>query len=98
MPLIAIDFPTTLGAAMEGLGLAQLPEPLAAAGLRAGKMVHVLEAYAPVMPGLFLCYTGRRQIMPKLRAFIDHVKSRTAGDGEVRVQAEARRAGFRKKS
>ncbi|GAB7542947.1 LysR family transcriptional regulator [Cupriavidus sp. 8B] len=95
-PLIASDFPTVLGAAIEGLGLAQLPEPLAAVGLRSGKLVEVLEAYAPVRPGVFLCYPGR-QIMPKLRAFIDHVKSRTAGDGKVRVQADARRAGSRKR-
>jgi DNA-binding transcriptional LysR family regulator len=96
-PLIASDFPTVLGAAIEGLGLAQLPEPLAAVGLRSGKLVEVLEAYAPVRPGVFLCYPGRRQIMPKLRAFIDHVKSRTAGDGKVRVQAGERRAGSRKR-
>jgi DNA-binding transcriptional LysR family regulator len=96
-PLIASDLATTLDAAMEGLGLAQLPEPLAAAGLRSGNLVQVLEAYAPVRPGVFLCYPGRRQILPKLRAFIDHVKSRTSGDGKVRVQAGARRAGPRKK-
>jgi DNA-binding transcriptional LysR family regulator len=96
-PLIANDFSTMLGAAIEGLGLAQLPEPLAAVGLRSGKLVQVLEAYGSVMPGVFLCYPGRRQIMPKLRAFIDHVKSRTAGDGTVRVQAGARRAGPRKR-
>jgi DNA-binding transcriptional LysR family regulator len=75
-PLIAHDFPTMLGAAVEGMGLAQLPEPLAAEGLRAGRLVHVLEPFAPVIPGVFLYYPGRRQIMPKLRAFIDHVKSR----------------------
>lgn len=74
-PLIASDFPTTLGAAIEGLGVAQLPEPLAAVGLRSGKLVQLLEAYAPLRPGIFLCYPGHRQIMPKLRAFIDHVKS-----------------------
>ena len=82
-PLIAHDFPTILGAAVEGMGLAQLPEPMAAEGLRAGKLVHVLEPFAPVMPGVFLCYPSRRQIMPKLRAFIDHVKSHTAGQGKV---------------
>ena len=82
-PLIAHDFPTMLGAAVEGMGLAQLPEPMAAEGLRAGKLVHVLEPFAPVMPGVFLYYPSRRQIMPKLRAFIDHVKSRPAGHGRV---------------
>ncbi|MEM5367097.1 LysR family transcriptional regulator [Paraburkholderia azotifigens] len=96
-PLIANDFSTMLGAATEGLGLAQLPEPLAIAGLKAGKLIHVLEAYAPVRPGVFLCYPGRRQIMPKLRAFIDHVKSRTSGDRKVQAPAEAKRAASRKK-
>ncbi|MGN6580868.1 MAG: LysR family transcriptional regulator [Bordetella sp.] len=73
-PLIANDFPTILGAAMEGIGLAQLPEPMVADGLRTGRLMHVLDAYAPTMPGVFLYYPSRRQILPKLRAFIDHVK------------------------
>ena len=72
-----------LGAAIEGVGLAQLPEPMVAEALRAGKLVHVLEPFAPVTPGVFLYYPDRRQMMPKLRAFIDHVKSRLAGDGTV---------------
>jgi DNA-binding transcriptional LysR family regulator len=80
-PLIASDFPTMLGAAIEGVGLAQLPEPLAADALKAGKLIHVLELFAPVTPGVFLYYPDRRQILPKLRAFIDHIKSRPAGDG-----------------
>jgi DNA-binding transcriptional LysR family regulator len=82
-PFIAHDFPTMLGAAVEGIGLAQLPEPMVAEGLRAGKLVHVLEPFAPVIPGVFLYYPSRRQMMPKLRAFIDHVKSRPAGQGKV---------------
>jgi DNA-binding transcriptional LysR family regulator len=75
-PFIANDFPTMLGAAVEGLGLAQLPGPITAAAVKAGKLVHVLEPFGPMLPGVFLYYPGHRQIMPKLRAFIDHVKSR----------------------
>jgi len=82
-PLIASDFPTMLGAAVEGMGLAQLPEPMVAEGLRAGKLVHVLEPFAPVMPGVFLYYPDRRQVMPKLRAFIDHVKNRPPRSGQT---------------
>jgi len=82
-PFIAHDFPTMLGAAMEGIGLAQLPEPMVAEGLRAGKLVEVLKPLAPVIPGVFLYYPSRRQVMPKLRAFIDHVKSRQAEQGKV---------------
>jgi DNA-binding transcriptional LysR family regulator len=36
----------------------------------------VLKPFAPKAPGVFLYYPSRRQMVPKLRAFIDHVKSR----------------------
>jgi DNA-binding transcriptional LysR family regulator len=76
-PLIANDFPTMLGAAIEGMGLAQLPEPIAAGPAKAGKLVQILKPFAPMAPGVFLYYPSRHQMMPKLRAFIDHVKSRS---------------------
>jgi DNA-binding transcriptional LysR family regulator len=76
-PFIANDFPTMLGAAVEGVGLAQVPAPLATSAVTTGKLVHVLEQFAPMTPGVFLYYPGHRQIMPKLRAFIDHVKGRS---------------------
>jgi DNA-binding transcriptional LysR family regulator len=75
-PFIANDVPTVLAAAVEGLGLAQVPEPIAAGAVKAGRLLRVLEPFAPMTPGLFLYYPGTRQIMPKLRAFIDHVKMR----------------------
>jgi DNA-binding transcriptional LysR family regulator len=78
-PLIARDYPTLLGAAIRGAGLVQVPGPLAAGPVRAGKLVHVLEPFAPAAPGLFLYHPGRRQMTPKLRAFIDHVKYRGPG-------------------
>jgi DNA-binding transcriptional LysR family regulator len=67
-----------LAAAVEGVGLAQVPEPVAAEAVRAGKLVPVLERFATKVPGLFLYYPSRRQMLPKLRAFIDHVKNRMA--------------------
>jgi DNA-binding transcriptional LysR family regulator len=74
-PLIANDLPTVLGAAVQGMGLAQVPEPIAAGPVKAGKLVPVLRRFAPMTPGVFLYYPGRHQVMPKLRAFIDHVKN-----------------------
>jgi len=82
-PLIANDFPTMLGAAVEGAGLAQVPEPIAAELVRTGGLVRVLDAFAPITPGVFLYYPSRRQVLPKLRAFIDHVKSRSDATGEA---------------
>ena len=74
-PFIAGDFPTILGAAVEGVGLAQVPRPIAQGPIKAGSLVAVLEAFGPTIPGVFLFYPSRRQMMPKLRVFIDHVKS-----------------------
>lgn len=76
-PLIANDFPTMLGAAVKGVGLAQVPGPVAAEAVTAGKLEEVLRPFAPMTPGVFLYYPSRRQMMPKLRAFVDHVKSRS---------------------
>ena len=90
-PLIAHDFPTILGAALEGVGLAQVPEPIASEAIAAGKLVRVLDPYAPTTPGMFLYHPGKRQMMPKLRAFIDHVKSRAEAAGAKRSpQARSR--------
>jgi DNA-binding transcriptional LysR family regulator len=72
--LIVRDFAAMLGAAIEGAGLAQVPEPIAAAPVAAGRLVRVLEPFAPMAPGMFLYYPGRNQMTPKLRAFIDHLK------------------------
>jgi DNA-binding transcriptional LysR family regulator len=90
-PLIANDIPTMLGAAIEGLGLAQVPEPVAAAAVKAGKLVRVLEPFAPMAPGVFLYYPGNRQIMPKLRAFIDHVKGRAGRAGTTPIRFDGGR-------
>ncbi|GIQ72394.1 LysR family transcriptional regulator [Bradyrhizobium sp. RD5-C2] len=75
---IGHDFPTLVGAAIEGVGLAQVPAPLISGAVKEKKLVRVLEPFATTTPGVFLYYPGHRQIMPKLRAFIDHVKSRSA--------------------
>src|SRR5215468_8959577 len=50
-PLIAHDFSTVLGAAIEGAGLAQIPEPIAVEAMSAGKLVRVLEPFTPMTPG-----------------------------------------------
>jgi DNA-binding transcriptional LysR family regulator len=76
-PLIAHDYPTLLGAAIQGMGLAQLPGPFVAAAIAAGQLEAVLTRFAVTSPGVFLYHSGRRQVLPKLRAFIEHVKYQT---------------------
>jgi DNA-binding transcriptional LysR family regulator len=85
-PLIAHDYPTLLGAAIQGLGLAQLPGPLAKAPIADGRLQVLLTPFAVTTPGVFLYHPGRRQSLPKLRAFIEHVKYQggdTPHDGRI---------------
>ncbi len=84
-PLIANDFPTILGAAIRGMGLAQLPEPIAAEPLKAGKLIRVLDRFSPMAPGVFLYYPSRKQMTPKLRVFVDHVRRRSPAGRKGRV-------------
>ncbi|HZZ12759.1 MAG TPA: LysR family transcriptional regulator [Paraburkholderia sp.] len=78
--LIARDYPTLLGAAIQGVGLAQVPGPLAAAAIADGRLQAVLTPFAVTTPGVFLYHSGSRQVLPKLRAFIEHVKYRGPAD------------------
>ncbi|HEY1710536.1 MAG TPA: LysR family transcriptional regulator [Rhizomicrobium sp.] len=78
-PLIAHDPGTLLGAAIEGMGLAHVPRPLAEAALAGGRLKALLTRFAVVSPGVFLYHPGKRQMLPKLRAFIEHVRYRDAG-------------------
>jgi DNA-binding transcriptional LysR family regulator len=77
-PLIAHDPTTLLGAAIQGVGLAQVPGPLAKAPIADGRLRALLTPFAVTTPGVFLYHPGRRQVLPKLRAFIEHVKYRSA--------------------
>ena len=77
-PLIAHDYPTLIGAAIQGVGLAQVPGPLATAPIADGRLQALLTRFAVTTPGVFLYHPGKRQVLPKLRAFIDYVKYRSA--------------------
>jgi DNA-binding transcriptional LysR family regulator len=77
-PLIAQDYATLLGAAIRGTGLAQIPAPLAKAPIDDGRLQPLLTPFAVILPGIFLYHPGRRQMLPKLRAFIEHVKHKGA--------------------
>jgi hypothetical protein len=58
----------------------------------------VLEKFAPMAPGVFLYHPGKRQVPPKLRAFIDHVKSRSSDARRTRIQSDKGRSGPRKRA
>ena len=91
-PLIAHDYPTLLGAAIQGVGLAQLPGPLAKVPIANGRLRALLTPFAVTTPGVFLYYPNRRQVLPKLRAFIEHVKHRSADAPRDRTTARRLRS------
>jgi DNA-binding transcriptional LysR family regulator len=85
-PLIAHDYPTLLGAAIKGVGLVQVPGPLAEAPIADGRLQALLTPFAVTTPRVFLYHPGRHQVLPKLRAFIEHIKYQSADaplDGTV---------------
>lgn len=92
-PLIAHDYPTLIGAAIRGVGLAQVPGPLAQAPVAGGQLQALLAPFAVTTPGVFLYYSDKRQVLPKLRAFITHVKSHMAEAPRDRTSARRVRKG-----
>lgn len=85
-PVIANDYPTLLGAAVQGLGLAQMPGPLVRRLIADGRLEAILKPFAAMTPGVFLYYPSRRQVLPKLRAFIEHMKSCSGRMGKTRIR------------
>src|SRR5260370_4464760 len=59
-----------LQAAIDGVGIANLPEMLVAAAISEGKLVPLLRNCEPRMSGLFVYYSSRRQVPAPLQAFI----------------------------
>ena len=65
------DHLVSLSLAAEGAGLAYAFEPAALEHLRDGRLVAVLEAYAPTVPGYFLYFPSRSRRSAPLRLFVE---------------------------
>lgn len=63
-----------IDAAIEGLGIAFVPERAASEAIASRKLSVVLHEWCPRFPGLCLYYPGRRQVPSGLRAFVDVLK------------------------
>ena len=71
------DIDLLVSAALEGVGIAYLPEAVAAPYLAAGRLVALLEDWCSgVLPGVFLYYPSRRQMPVPLKVFIEFIKKR----------------------
>ena len=64
-----------LEAALQGIGIAFIPQLLAEPHLKTKALQVMLEDWCPTYPGLYLYYPGHRQVPSHLRAFIELLKA-----------------------
>jgi DNA-binding transcriptional LysR family regulator len=72
--LIANDIELVLGAALDGVGVAYVAEPLAASLLAEGRLVALLQGWCSMLPGVFLYYPSRHQIPMPLLVFLRFIE------------------------
>lgn len=72
--LIMNDVFMLANAAVDGAGLIYTTEDSISDQLKNGKLETVLDPYAATSTGFYLYYPRRSQVLPKLRAFIDHIR------------------------
>ncbi|MYN12654.1 LysR family transcriptional regulator [Pusillimonas sp. TS35] len=72
--LIVNDIYMVLTAALEGMGIGYLPEPMITAYLANGRLVPLLPEWSSYRGSLYLHYSNRRQMPMPLRAFIDFLE------------------------
>jgi DNA-binding transcriptional LysR family regulator len=77
-PIIVNDSAVNIAAAKNGIGLAYVAEPLVWKEMEQGSLETALTNFLPMTPGVFMYFPGRAQAMPKLRAFIDHMRAALA--------------------
>jgi DNA-binding transcriptional LysR family regulator len=67
-------------AALEGMGLALLPNALVSRDIQAGRLEAVLPGYRVFDSQLYGVYQNRKYLSPKVRTFLDFI----SGDARVR--------------
>jgi DNA-binding transcriptional LysR family regulator len=65
-----------LDAAVDGFGLAYVPQDLAESHLKSGRLVRVLDEWCPPWPGYHLYYPSRRQTSPAFALVVDSLRHR----------------------
>ncbi|MHB8622979.1 MAG: LysR family transcriptional regulator [Sulfuricaulis sp.] len=73
--LILNDSLLMLDAAVDGAGIVYSTEDAIRNEVRSGKLEIVLNQFACSSTGFYLYFPKRSQVLPKLRSFIDHIKS-----------------------
>lgn len=73
--LTLTDQPLMVDAAIDGIGIAFVPEHLALEALHDGRLARALDAWCPAYPGLCLYYSGHRHVSGALKALIGYLRA-----------------------
>mgnify|MGYP001313227253 CR=1 FL=1 len=87
--VVADDVHLLVALAIEGAGLAYVPDEQVTDGIAEGRLERVLETFITKGPGLYLYFPSRTQEQPRMRALLDVI----AGYRE-----EAARSGAKKRA
>jgi DNA-binding transcriptional LysR family regulator len=68
--------PPMLQAALDGFGLACVPEDMVLEHVAEGRLVRVLAEWSPIFPGYHLYYPSRRQASPAFALMVDALRYR----------------------
>ena len=77
------DFRGMPQACVDGVGIAQLPLPVALQALRQGLLKTVLPVHAPEGLQLFIHYPSRKQLPARVRAFVDFCIEHLGGHADL---------------
>ncbi|AVC46409.1 UNVERIFIED_ORG: DNA-binding transcriptional LysR family regulator [Rhizobium sophorae] len=66
--------PSMIDAALNGYGLAYVPESLVAEHIAQGRLILVLGDWCPLFEGYFIYYPNRRQMSPALSVIVDALR------------------------
>ncbi|MFL6735672.1 MAG: LysR family transcriptional regulator [Sphingomonas sp.] len=74
--LVVNDISLLRKSALDGLGIAYLPDDYLQADIAAGRLTRVLESWSPSFPGYHLYYPSRRHHSPAFALFVDALRFR----------------------
>jgi DNA-binding transcriptional LysR family regulator len=80
---ICNDFRSLLQACIDGIGVAQLPQPIALAALRQGLLKTFLPEHVPEGWQLFIHYPSRKQLPARVRVFVDFCIEHFSGHADL---------------
>ena len=86
---ICNDFRSLLQACIDGVGIAQIPQPLALPALRDGHLKTVLPDYMLDGWQLFIHYPSRKQLPARVRAFVDFCIEHFGGHADLSADVSA---------